>query len=512
MKKYIIAYDFGTGGIKASLYDANGASLASSFEPYDTLYPHVGRHEQRPADWWASICVSTKRLLEISKADKNEIEALAISGHSLGVVPIGKNGELLRDATPIWSDSRAQKESDEFFAVHNKNDWYMLTGNGFPSHLYSAFKLMWYRKNEREMFDNISMVLGTKDYINYLLTGKMFTDPSYASGIGFYDLKKGVYDAAYMKEMELPAEIFPEIVPSTHIIGTITKEASAEIGLPTDVKVACGGVDNSCMALGGRCIANGRAYVSLGSSAWNVVSGSEPILDTKLSPFVFAHCIPGMFVSATSIFAAGSSFQWVRNNICRDLMQNSGDKDPYVLMNELAALSPIGSHKLLFNPSLAGGTGADCTPNIRGAYVGLDLKHTPSDLIRAAMEGIALALRVALDYMKTMTTLSGEILFVGGGANSPLWLQMFADIYGMDVIKTNVGQEAGSLGAAAIAAVGCGMWKDFSPIDKIHKVTSVSHVNPTAQAEYNKILEIYKEAMLCIGNISDKLHALDIAE
>ena len=234
----------------------------------------------------------------------------------------------------------------------------MMTGNGFPSHLYSAFKLMWYRKNEPEMFARIATVLGTKDYINYLLTGKMYTDHSYASGIGFYDLKKGQYDEAYMKEMGLPADIFPEIIPSTEIIGTLTNEAAEEIGLPVDVKVACGGVDNSCMALGGRCIADGRAYVSLGSSAWNVVSSYEPILDTKLSPFVFAHCIPGLFVSATSIFSAGSSFQWVRNQLCKDIMQNAGDRDPYILMNELAAQSPIGSHKLLFQSESCGWHGS----------------------------------------------------------------------------------------------------------------------------------------------------------
>ena len=124
---------------------------------HDTLYPHVGWHEQRPADWWKSICVSTKRLLESSKADKNEIEGLAISGHSLGVVPVDKDGNLLRETAPIWSDTRAQKRRQMNFSLLTaKMDWYMMTGNGFPSHLYSAFKLMWYRKNEPEMFRRIA--------------------------------------------------------------------------------------------------------------------------------------------------------------------------------------------------------------------------------------------------------------------------------------------------------------------------------------------------------------------
>ena len=140
MKQYIIAYDFGTGGIKASLYTADGLSLASSFEPYDTLYPHVGWHEQRPADWWKSICVSTKRLLESSKADKNEIEGLAISGHSLGVVPVDKDGNLLRETAPIWSDTRAQKEADEFFASHSKDRLVYDDGQRFSEPLIFGFQ------------------------------------------------------------------------------------------------------------------------------------------------------------------------------------------------------------------------------------------------------------------------------------------------------------------------------------------------------------------------------------
>jgi len=510
MKK-IISYDFGTGGIKASLYTSDGEAEASAFVAYSTEYPHMGWHEQRPDDWWKAFCLSTGRLMAESAVKKNDIECLAISGHSLGVVPLDKNGCLLRRTVPIWSDGRAKAEADAFFRTHDYTQWYYETGNGFPAHLYSAFKLMWYRNHEPEMFSKIHMILGTKDYINYLLTGSYATDQSYASGSGFYNLTAGEYDLNLMRQMDLPSDIFPKIVPSTAIIGTVSEKAAEQTGLSSDVKVICGGVDNACMALGSRGIKDGRAYTSLGSSAWIAITGSKPILSADSYPYVFAHVIPGMYASALASFSAGSSFQWVCDQICKNL-KSDPDANPFTLMDQLAASSPAGSHKLLFNPSLAGGSGSDKTPNIRGAYIGLDLKHTQADLIRSAMEGIALSLRSALECLRSISSVSNEMLFVGGGANSRLWLQIFANIYGMDIFKTNVGQNAGSLGAAAVAAVGCGMWKDFTPIDEIHQKEYILYPEYKEQAVYNKLYAFYLEMNEHLYQLSDKLHGLEIEE
>jgi len=507
MKNHIIAYDFGTGGVKASLFRSDGSSVCFSFEAYQTLYPHIGWHEQKPAEWWDAIRFSTKKLLKGSGVSPDDIEALAISGHSLVVVPIDKEGRLLRDSVPIWSDTRAEKEASEFLGRYGYDKWYLKTGNGFTESMYSVFKLMWYQKHEAEMFSRIDCVLGTKDYINFLLTGRRAVDHSYASGHGFYDLEAKGYDFEMLREMGLPKEIFPDIVPSTEVIGTLTKEASEEMGLPEDVKVCCGGVDNSCMALGARGITDGRVYTSLGSSSWIAVTSHRPILDVGMRPFVFAHVIPDMYASATSIFSAGSTFQWVRDELCKDLLQ---DGSPYTKMNELAESSPVGAHKLLLNPSFAGGAGSDSTANVRGAFVGLDLKHTQSDIIRASMEGIAFALRIALDNLKKLAELQDEMLFVGGGTNSDLWMQIFADIYGMSILRTNIGQDAGSLGAAAIAAVGSGMWSDFSRIDDIHELIHKNTPIPENQRLYEELLPVYEKATEYLSYIGDMMHALDI--
>jgi xylulokinase len=333
MNKKIISFDLGTGGNKASLYDVDGNCLATAFVQYNTQYPQVGWHEQRPADWWDAVVESTRRLLKSSSVDKNDIVCLGISGHSLGAVPVDKDGNLLRESTPIWSDIRAQKEVEEFFKEIDPDHWYLTTGNGFPAACYTIFKVMWYKNHEPKMWKKVHKILGTKDYINFKLTGKVFTDYSYASGTGIYNLKGWKYEESFIAASGISASVWSEIVPSTHIIGEVTPEIAKLLGLGSGVQVVCGGVDNSCMALGAKNIKDGRVYTSLGSSAWIAVSAEQPVLDKQYKPYVFAHVIPKMFTSAVSIFAAGSSFSWVKENICGELEieAKNSNKDVYRL-------------------------------------------------------------------------------------------------------------------------------------------------------------------------------------
>jgi xylulokinase len=250
------------------------------------------------------------------------------------------------------------------------------------------------------------------------------------------------------------------------------------------------------MALGARAFREGRIYNSLGSSSWIAVSSSRPLLHRRIKPYVFAHVVPGMFASATAIFAAGTSFRWVRDQLCRDLVREAEERgvDAYELMTEEAGRSPPGARWLLFNPSLAGGSSLDDSPELRGAFMGLDLGHTRADLIRASMEGVAMGLRRALDELRELTPLGSEMTLVGGGSRSGLWRQILADIYGLDIVKTNVDQHAAALGAAAVAAVGTGLWKDFDRIDDIHVVEDVRRPEPANREAYERLLGLYSLA------------------
>jgi len=512
MDKKIISFDLGTGGNKASLFDVDGNCLASAFVPYPTNYPKVGWHEQKPADWWNAVVESTRKLLQASKADPQTITALAISGHSLGAVPVDRDGNLLREATPIWSDMRAEEEANEFFKTIDADEWYMTTGNGFPAALYTVFKVMWYRKHEPEMWKKVHRILGTKDYINFKLTEKIVTDFSYASGTGVFNLVGWKYEPKFIQASGLPAEIWPEIVPSTHILGTLVPEAAKALGLSENVQVAAGGVDNSCMALGAKNTRDGRVYVSLGSAVWIAVSSDKPVLDKVRKPYVFTHVVPGLFTSAVSIFSGGTSFAWVKDNVCQNLVEEAArtGEDVYILMNREAEKAPVGSNKLLFNPSLAGGTSQDDSVHLRGAYIGLDLKHGQPELVRAAMEGIAMNLRLRLDLLRKYTKLEDEILFVGGGAKSRFYLGIFADVFKTRILKTNIDQDAAALGAAAIAAVGTGLWKDFSMVDAIHKTAEMVNPTPANNAKYEKLLPVFDKTAGYLAKISDALNEVEL--
>ena len=507
--KTIIAYDLGTGGAKASLYDAEGACLASTFVPYETIYPNSGWHEQRPADWWKAIASSTRTLMERKPASPAEVECLAISGQSLAVIPLDGKGELLRDSIPIWSDTRASRQTAEFFGKVDRDRWYMTTGNGFPAECYSVFKIMWYRDNEPDLFSRTALVLGSKDYINFRLTGQALTDHSYASGTGIYDLMGWRYSEEFITASGLPRSFFPTIVPSTRIIGTLGAAAAEALGLPRGVMVACGGVDNSCMALGARNTGEGRVYTSLGSSSWIAVSSAKPVLDPKVKPYVFTHVIPGLFTSAVSVFAGGSSFRWIRDALFSADRTPDG-RDAYEAMNELAAASPIGANRVLFNPSLAGGSSQEPSPHIRGALAGIDLRHTRGDLIRAGMEGIAMNLGAVLEVLRRFVPLAPEMLMVGGGSKSALWRQIFADVYAMDCVKTNVDQEAGSLGAAAVAAMGAGLWKSFDAVDDIHKVQDVAKPVPAHVEKYRRLMPAFEMLRRHQAELGDLLHGIDV--
>jgi xylulokinase len=498
MQRLILSHDLGTGGNKASLFDADGIRLISVFEPYETFYPGPGMHEQRPVDWWNAIVRSTRRLLESAKErgiTSGDVGSLAISGHSLGCVPLDAAGNLLRESTPIWSDSRAGNEATAFFRNIDPNTWYLRTGNGFPAAHYTLFKILWYKNNEPELFSKTAKILGTKDYINYRLTGKQATDYSYASGCGGYDLTGWNYDDELIASAGLSPSLFPKLVPSTEILGPLMPQAAEELGLSPSLLVAAGGVDNSCMALGASCFLPGRSYASLGSSSWVAVSDSKPLLDIRTKPYVFTHVVPGMFASALAIFSSGTTFRWLRDQLCRDIIDRAitENRNVYELMIDEAKSSPPGARGLLHNPSLGGGSSLDPSPSIRGAFLGLDLTHTRSDIIRAVMEGIALNLRLVLDEFRSLSEIRSEMVVVGGGAISDIWRQIYADALQITIKTTNIGQDAAALGAAALAAVGTGLWSDFSKIDSVLKIEDRHTPSEPNVETYNKTLDCFRE-------------------
>lgn len=501
----VIAYDFGTGGIKASIYQPDGSCLASHFATYVTHYPRPGWHEQDPCAWWDALVEATRRMLAEWNGNPGSISAIGISGHSLGVVPLDANGGLLRRHGMIWSDSRPDSQPGVFFENVPEKDWYMTTGCGFPPALYTVFKIMWLRDHEPAVFKRIHKVLGSKDYINFRLTGVMATDYSYASGSGVWDLANWRYDARLIAASGLAASLLPDAVASSEVIGSLTTEAAGALGLTSGVKVVAGGVDNSCMALGARAFRDGDVYNSMGSSSWIAVSGSRPLLDIQSRPYVFAHVVPGQFASAIGVFSTGSSLRWMREQLCRNLDAEAEQRkiSTYDLMIERAGRSPRGANGVMFLPTLAGGSSLDPSPNVRGAFVQLALGVTQDDLCRAVLEGISMAQALALKALESLAPLSREILAVGGGSVSDFWMQLYADMYGKGMIRSQVGQQAAALGAAATAFVGIGDWPDYQPMASLHRITDRREPIPANTGYFAKRMVLFQKVNQCLSDVGE---------
>lgn len=504
-KDKFIAYDLGTGGIKASLFSSGGVSLAELFRQYETFFPRDKFVEQRPMDWWDAVCYATRQLLQDSHTSPAEIACVALSGHSLAGVPLDADGRLLLEQVPIWCDMRADREAEEFFRRVPYEDWYTVTGNGDPPETYTVLKLMWMKRHLSEIYRNTKVILGSKDFINYKLTGVTCTDPSYASGFGVFNLLGWSYEERFMKAAGIRPDLFPQIVPSDQVIGAVTAEAAGECGLLPGTPVAAGAVDNTCMSLGATGLEEGVVYASLGSSSWIAVTSKTPIVDIQTRPFVFANAVKGTYTSAVSIFSAGNSFRWIRDTFLKDM---DGQPDVYGRMNEMAASVPPGSHGVLFNPSLAGGSAQEPSPNLAGAFLGLKLSTTREDMTRACMEGVAFSLRNALDILRKQTMLQGDMLLCGGCSKSPVWREIFANVFHMPVLKTNVDQDAASLGAAALAANAVGLWDGYDRIPKIHMPEDRIEPSPELTAYYERLLPVYQEWTGYLAKLGDVLAGL----
>lgn len=474
MADLALAYDLGTGGCKASLWTPEPRMLAEAVVAYPTLHPSPGRSEQRPADWWDAILASTNALLAEVPGAAARIAGIALSGQSLGVVQVDGDGNLVGSRTPIWSDARGETRS--VFESVDEEDWYRRTGNGFGAAHYPLFKAQTLRREDPEGWRRTRALLGSKDWINLRLTGRTCTDHSMASGSGAYALAQGGYDATLMAAARLDPDLFPTPQESHEAAGELLPGPAAALGLPPGIPVFAGAVDNAAMALGSRATAEGRIYAALGSSSWITVSSAEPVVDVSTRPYVFRHSIPGMHVSALSTFSSGTSLDWLHR-----LLAPERTVEDFI---GTARTSGPGAHGAVFVPTLAGGTPIEGGAEVRGAFAGLELGTTPADLVRACLEGIAFSLERSLRLMRNLSGSDEELLLSGGGSRSALWNSIYADVLATALVRTDVEQQAATLGAAAIVFVGLGTWPDYTSTDRAHTV--IEHILPEHPHSYDR--------------------------
>ena len=513
-KKYILAHDMGTGGSKVVLYDADGTLIAKAFNGYETLYPQPRWAEQRPEDWWKAIVAGTQQVVAKSGIDPKEIAVISLDGHGMGNVPVDKDGKLLRESSMVWFDSRSSDQAASVLDKIGLDAWYRTTGCAFEPAFYSGFKLMWYREHEPEMFAKTSNFLGTKDYIVLRMTGSQQTDPSDACLTGFFDIHKMEYSDELLKAADFPREKLPDVYPSTKIAGELLPGPASEMGLPTGIPVVVGGEDVPCTAAGAGVVTGGRVYSYIGTSGWMSVASDVPLTEGDVRVANFCHVVPGMYTPQMGVYSAGSTYQWVLDNICRQEAAEAAasGEDPFVVLERLAAESAAGSDGLLFLNTFAGGGSVHAdNPDLKGAYIGIGPSNSRANLVRSAMEGVSLDLGLILNHFRSLGVPAPQMNLVGGGGKSPIWRQTLADVFNTDVVISNIGQEAAALGAAMIGGVGVGLWKSFEIVDELTEVVSVTQPNPEAAARFEKLLPIFRDAVAAISDICTRLAAVQRA-
>lgn len=500
--KYLLAHDLGTSGNKVTLFSEDGKMIKSYVNAYDCNFFNGNWAEQSADAYWQSVCKTTKMMLE--EVDAADIAAVSFSGQMMGCICVDKSGEVLRPAI-IWADMRSTKQAKHIANEIPDERFYRIAGH-INSASYGIQKLAWVRDNEPEVFAHTYKMLNCKDYIVYKLTGNMFSEYSDAAGTAALDIDKLTWSEEILAAAGVPADMMPELHESTYAAGGVTREAAEACGLLEGTPVVMGGGDGSCAAAGAGATEIGKAYCCLGSSSWISYGAEKTLFDDKMRTFSWPSLQKGVYNPCGTMQAAGLSYSWMRDNIClkEKIDAKTGEKSVYELINEQIDSAEPGANGLLYLPYLLGERSPRWNPNARGAFIGLKAEHGRKELLRAAMEGVTMNLCVILNIFRRSTDIK-EMVLIGGGAKSAVWMQMMADCFGVTILRPNYIEEASSMGAAIAAGVGIGMFKDFSVIDKFLSIEEEIRPRDDVTARYNELMPLFDEAYYALTGLYDKL-------
>lgn len=506
MKRYLLAHDLGTSGNKATLFTIEGELVASKTHPYGTHFFHNNWAEQNPNDWWDAVCQSTRELVQNIAVE--EIAAVCFSGQMMGCLCVDRDGAPLRDSI-IYCDQRATQETDSLLERIDARDVYRISGHR-PSASYSLEKLMWVKNQEPDIYRKTHKMLHAKDYINFKLTGNMYTEYTDASGMNVFDLKTSSWSEQILDAAGIDAAKLPDAKESTFVVGEVTKAAAEATGLIPGIPVVAGAGDGLCAAVGVGSVKPGVVYNYLGSSSWIALATEEPLYDDQMRTFVWAHAVPGYVQPCGTMQTAGSSYNWLKNEICAWETEEAARQgiSPYDLINQKIAQSPAGARGLLFLPYLLGERTPRWNPKARGAFIGLNLEHQRADILRSVLEGVTLNLDIILDILRKDVPDIHEITVIGGGAKGEVWRQILADVWNVTIRKPNYLEEATSMGAAIIGGVGVGVFDNFDVIDRFITIESQQAPIPENVAAYNAIKPIFDKCYHSLVGVYDDLAAL----
>ncbi len=473
-----IGIDLGTSAVKLLLMEGSGKILKIVSREYPISFPKPGWSEQNPYDWFTQSMDGLKELLE--ESDKSQVAGISFGGQMHGLVALDEKDEVIRPAI-LWNDGRTTEECDYLNRVIGKEKLSSYTANiSFTG--FTAPKVLWMKKNEPENFARISKIMLPKDYLAYRLSGVHCTDVSDASGTLFFDVKNRTWSREMCEICGIRDEWLPKVFESYEAVGTIRPELAAELGIPENVKIAAGAGDNAAAAVGTGTVGDGACNISLGTSGTIFISSKKFGVDENNALHSFDHA-DGTYHLMGCMLSAASCNKWWMDEII-------GTKD---YAGEQKNITGLGENHVFFLPYLMGERSPHNDPNARGTFIGLTMDTTRADMTQAVLEGVAFALRDSFEVAKSLGIPIERTKICGGGAKSPLWKKIVANILNVKVdILEN--EEGPSMGGAMLAAVACGEYENVEEAAKaIVRVVDTIEPDPALAAKYEERYQKFKE-------------------
>ncbi|MDE7327860.1 MAG: xylulokinase, partial [Lachnospiraceae bacterium] len=421
--------------------------------------------------WWELFTVGMKELLV--GVDHSKVDGISFGGQMHGLVILDENDEVLRPAI-LWNDGRTQEECDYLNVTIGRGKISSYTANMALTG-FTAPKILWVKKHEPEIFSKIAKIMLPKDYLAYRLSGVHCTDVSDASGMLLFDVKNKCWSKEMLEIVGIREEQLAKIFESYEVVGTLTAEVAKELDLPQGVRVIAGAGDNAAGAVGTGTLEHGMCSVSLGTSGTVFIATDEFAVDDANAMHSFAHA-NGKYHFLGCMLSAASANKWWMDEII-------GTKD---YPKEQEGITALGDNQVFFLPYLMGERTPHNNPNARGTFVGMTMDTTRADMTQAVLEGVTFALRDALEIARSFGVKIERVRLNGGGAKSPLWCRIVANIMDVKVDKINSSEGPG-FGAAILAAVGCGKFASVKEAaEKLIQVVDTTKQDPALVAKYEE--------------------------
>ena len=491
---YYIGIDLGTSAVKLLLMEESGKICNIVSREYPLFFPHPGWSEQKPEDWFAQSMEGMKELTK--DIDRAQVAGIGFGGQMHGLVTLDKDDNVIRPAI-LWNDGRTGEETEYLNTVIGKDKLSQYTANiAFAG--FTAPKILWMQKNEPENFKKVVKIMLPKDYLAYRLSGSFCTDVSDASGMLLLDVKNRCWSKEMLEICGITEEQLPKLYESWEVVGTLKPEIAKELGFSENVKVVAGAGDNAAAAVGTGTVGDGQCNISLGTSGTVFISSKNFGVDENNALHSFCHA-DGSYHLMGCMLSAASCNKWWMDEII-------GTKD-YPAEQKPITDDKLGENNVYYLPYLMGERSPHNNPDARALFIGMSMDTTRADMTQAVLEGVAFAIRDSFEVARDLGINITETKICGGGAKSPLWRKIVANVLN---IKVNIieSEEGPGLGGAMLAAVACGEYASVEEAAaKIVKVIDSVEPDAALAEKYDKKYAKFKQIYPTVKDLYDTLKA-----